>query len=218
MAGGCCTASRIGGAAIAADSATKDGATRQATPQSKEWQTCSNGSAEPGIAACSTLIQTRMSGGKRLNSDDIGWAFGTRAFHYAIQGNYTLAMADVGESIRLRTPKNLMFAYYVRGLIYQNQSDHLRAIADFTKAVEINPKSDVAFAARAKSRLILGDAEHGNADYESAILARPDSRARYEMEKDFMVDWLQYLKEIQDAGDHANWSAPPLEAYRAPGG
>lgn len=219
MVSGCCTSARIGGAAIAADSTTKDGATRQAAaPQSKEWQTCSNGSAEQAIAACSTLIQTRMSGGKKLHPDDVGWAFGTRALHYAAQRNHSRAMADVEDSIRLRMPKNLMFAYYVRGLVHQNQNDHHRAIADFTKAVEINPKTDVAFAARGKSHLILGNSEEGNADYERAILASPASRARYDMEREFLVDWLQYLKEIQDAGDHANWSAAPLKAYRVPGG
>jgi hypothetical protein len=210
MTGGCCTARRIGGGAVAA---AKPGRQQAAAQPSREWQSCLNGPAEPGIAACSTLIRTRRSGAKKLNSDDIGWAYGTRAFHYASQGDYARAMPDVEESIRLREPKNLTFAHFVRGYIYQNQADHRRAIADFSKAVETNPKFGVAFAARGKSHLLLNEVERGNADYESAVQASPDSRFRFETER----DWILYLKEIQDAGDYENWSAPPIDALRASG-
>jgi tetratricopeptide (TPR) repeat protein len=219
MAGGCCSGTRIGGAAVATGNpGTKGtpGEQRAAAP-SREWQTCLNGPPEPGIAACSALIRTRVSGTKKLNPDDIGWAYGTRASHYAGQGNHARALADVEESIRLREPKNLTFAYFVRGLIFRDQGDHRRAIADFTKAIELNPKADFAFAARGRSHLITGEIERGNADYQTAIQASPDSRTRYEAERELLVDWLAYLKEIQDAGDYANWSAPPLDGYRVSG-
>jgi hypothetical protein len=219
ITGGCCTAVRVGGAPVATAAAPAGGTGPQRaaapSPQSKEWSVCSDGAPEPGIAACTTLIKTRMSGRKRLNDDDVGWAYGTRAFHYLNNSDPDRAMADVEQSMRMRAESKLTFAYYVRGLIFQRRNDHQRAIADFTKAVAINPKAGVAFAARAKSHVMLGDMKRADADYHSAGEATPAARARYEMEKELLVDWAQYLKEIQDAGDHANWSTPPFDAFRS---
>jgi hypothetical protein len=61
----------------------------------------------------------------------------------------------------------------------------------------------------------MGDAARARADFKKAVDLQPSSAAALREDAEATEVWVRYLKEIQDEGDYANWSGPPLDAYRS---
>jgi tetratricopeptide (TPR) repeat protein len=135
----------------------------------------------------------------------------SRGFSYAAAGNDDLALADFEASLRIN-PKQA-FSLQGRGSVYLRRMDYDRALADFNQSIAINPKLAWTYNGRANVFYVKGDNTRGDADIQKALQLEPASRAAFEETADFTKHWLQYLREIQNDRDYANWSRPPFEAY-----
>ena len=61
-------------------------------------------------------------------------------------GDYTNAIQDCSEGIRLKPDENDLF--YLRGTVYENKGEMEHAIQDFTEAIRLNPSFAEAFQRR----------------------------------------------------------------------
>ncbi|MEI8277836.1 MAG: hypothetical protein WCG00_17775 [Hyphomicrobiales bacterium] len=138
----------------------------------------------------------------------------SRGFTNATAGNDELALADFEASLRIN-PKQA-FSLQGRGSIYLRRFDYDRALADLNQSIAYNPNLAWSYYSRSTVHYVKGDAARGDADVQKAIQLEPGSRGSFEENASFTKNWIQYLREIQNDRDYANWSRPPLDAYTSP--
>jgi tetratricopeptide (TPR) repeat protein len=109
------------------------------TPQ--DWANCLTGdlrTPDVPIEGCTVIIKT---------SDhvlrNIATAYNNRGVAYRVKANYTQAIDDFNEAIRL-VPGSAN-AFNNRGVAYRNMGDLDRAVADYDQAIRIRPDHVAAF-------------------------------------------------------------------------
>jgi tetratricopeptide (TPR) repeat protein len=122
---------------------------------------------------------------------------------------YDRAILDLTNAIELN-PRSSEEYLFLRGVAHAIKKHYAAAIADYSSAIQV---------AR-DGRFVLA---RGIAYLQTNDLARADAdlnefpRLRYKGATGFsnnLLVWsVRYYKGIQDAGDYANWSIPPLDAF-----
>jgi len=174
---------------------------------------CNNyGQPDEVIRACTNFIQDRrLWNGQPAKALNLSGMLTMRAGAYAKLGQYDRALADHNESVKL-SPK-VAFPVSTRGGFYYDRGAYDEAMRDLDQTLRIDPKYTDALLNRGAIYLVRGDTARANADFAAAI--RIDQSLLVNVRrKQLNIYWLRYLKEIQDERDYANWSGPPLEAYR----
>ncbi len=116
-------------------------------------------SENPDVAIRGCTAQLALKSRKAIA--DRPHTYGLRANAYVKKGDYTRALADHDESIRL-APNNHV-GYLSRGLTYERTGDLARAIDDYERAVALKPDDDMSNSALTRVR--------------RAMIARVDARA-----------------------------------------
>ena len=171
---------------------------------------------EAVVEACSVFIDTRrrVGGRQSLPNDGLAVMFSLRGYARAHQGKDELAMSDFARAIRLNG-KNISGVYFARGEVrWARLREMDNAISDLDEAIRLGPKQSGAFFERSMMHLYKGDEERAAADQKRAVELAPDKREQLTTNIDFARRWVRYLKEIQEDGDYANWTGPPLDNLR----
>lgn len=100
--------------------------------------------------------------------------------------------------------------FALRGNAYYRSGNADKALADFDHAIELHATDAGTFFMRAQAQKARKDWDRFLDDLRTA--GRLD--ARYSEAAELNSSWHEYLREIQDAKDIANWEAPPLDALR----
>ncbi len=141
--------------------------------------------------------------------------FNTLGEAYKAKEDWNGAIAQFNESIRLDPKQAPVFA--ARGFAYASKGELDRAIADYSDSLRLDPKQALVFVARGLAYKKKGELDRAIADGNEAIRLDPRSADALRLRVDLQLDdqWLRYLKGIQDDGDYANWSGPPLDVFRS---
>ena len=123
-------------------------ASAAAQSHNPDIQACNDKSGKEGIVGCSNAI----SSGK-LDTKNLAIAFSNRGLKYTDQEDFSRAIADYGESIRINPQYEN--AFNDRGLVYIKLKDFVRALADFSRALKLNPQYSNAYNARCWTRVAL---------------------------------------------------------------
>jgi tetratricopeptide (TPR) repeat protein len=115
------------------------------------------------IDACSRIIALKVFSGEKLAT-----VYFWRAVGWNKKGEYTQAISDATEAIRL---KPSVAIYNLRGSAYYDKGEHDIAIADFNDALRIGPPSGIIFHNRGNAWRAKGDYARAIADYDAAIKA-----------------------------------------------
>ncbi|HEY3679379.1 MAG TPA: tetratricopeptide repeat protein [Bradyrhizobium sp.] len=153
----------------------------------QQLRTCQSNSVDPDakIRACSVFIDTRHAvGGRPIPLKGLQGVTELRGIGYMKKNDLPHALADFQAVVRLNP--QLGEAYRLRGVIYMNMKDYDHAVSDFNEALRLSPKDPYA-----KTGL-----------------------QTIAMTRKINSQWERYLQEIQNDGDYANWSGPPLEVFR----
>ncbi len=144
------------------------------TPQEYDW--CAgnvSATTEQRISGCTAVIRSGTFQGR-----DLAWAFINRGGRYKDRGDYTQAIADYDQSIRLDPTDT--DAFYNRGVAYKAKGEYDRAIVDYDRAIAgfdlakypIDYKRDY-FKSRGNAFSEKGDLARAIADYNEAIKLDP---------------------------------------------
>ncbi len=184
-----------------------------AQAQTAGYNPCNHyGEPDDVVAACTKFIDARkLWNGQPAKPLNLSGMLTIRAGAYAKLGQYDRALADHNESVRL-SPK-VAFPVSMRGGFYYDRGAYDEAMRDFNQTLRIDPKFTDALLNRGAVYLFRGDAARANADFNAAVRVNSSLQVNVRR-KELNIHWLRYLKEIQDEGDYANWSGPPLDAYR----
>jgi tetratricopeptide (TPR) repeat protein len=170
------------------------------------------GKPDEVITACTNFIQGRkLWNGQPAKALNLSGMLTIRAGAYTKLGQHDRALADHNESVKL-SPK-VAFPVSMRGGFYYDRGAYDEAMSDVNQTLRIDPKFTDALLNRGAIYLFRGDVARANADFAAAIRINPSLQTDVRR-KELNIHWLRYLKEIQDERDYANWSGPPLEAYR----
>jgi tetratricopeptide (TPR) repeat protein len=142
--------------------------------------------------------------------------YGLRALAYWQNADPKRAMIDIEEAIRTTKGAGLSENYSNRASFYLAGLDYDRAAADLDMAIRVNPKNPLAFLSRGQLNAFRGNEEASAADYKTAVKLNPKLQEKIDSLGEVTASWIAYLKDIQNAGETANWSRPPLEAFRMP--
>jgi tetratricopeptide (TPR) repeat protein len=129
--------------------------------------TCTRGSGEERIAACTRLINS-----DRFHGHNQAVSYNDRGTAYLAKGDYDRAFADFNEAIWLDHKYPL--AFIGRGNAYYAKRDYDRAIADYTEAIRLDPKYAKAYNDRGIAKRAKGDARGGDADIAKAKQLDPN--------------------------------------------
>lgn len=121
------------------------------------------------ITGCTQLID-----GGNTSDEAKAIALFNRANAYADSGNIDGALADYGQSIKLKA--DYLDSYFNRGLTYIDKKDFDAAIADFTAAVKIDADYAKAYFGRAKALEAKGDFKAALEDYQHAGRLAPGNK------------------------------------------
>lgn len=179
--------------------------------------------AELIIHACSVFIESGHAvGGRPIPRNALGGVLELRGNAYHKKGEYDRAIADFNRAIQLNLSSFQYELVYNRGNTYLAKKDYQRAAADFDEAIRLKPKFALAYINRGIVRANNRDYGAAIADYTEALHIDPNnaiaSRQLQGARLAIKIDekWIAYLQTIQDDGDYANWSGPPLEVFRKP--
>ena len=111
-------------------------------------------------------------------------------------GDYTAAIADYDEAIRLKPDNTFYFAY--RGNSKAKLGDYAAAIADYDEAIRLKPDKAAYFDNRANSKAKLGDYATAIADYDEAIRLKPDGAACFNNRGNSRYNLGDYVAAIAD--------------------
>lgn len=98
---------------------------------------------------------------------DCFYAYDHRGFAYAQKGQFSLAISDYDQALRLKS--KYMPAFHNRALAYSQIHEDSKALADFTKALELDPNYANAYFNRAIFYSERGQNDQAVADYSTAI-------------------------------------------------
>jgi tetratricopeptide (TPR) repeat protein len=135
---------------------------------------CANGATDVKIAACTRLIQSSHRKGR-----DLAAAYGERGAASYRKGDYSRAIADLTEAVRLN-PK-LAGAYDNRGSAYDAIGDQSHALADYDRAILLDPNFGAAYRHRGFVYYAQAELGRARADFDQAIRVSPD-------------DWQSYIR------------------------
>ncbi|MFY9989669.1 MAG: tetratricopeptide repeat protein [Rhodoplanes sp.] len=121
---------------------------------------------DEAIAACSRAITSGS-----ISPNDLARAYFNRGRAYYQKQDYSLAIADYGEVIKL-DPKNA-WAFIFRGNAYKAKQDYDLAIADYSEALKLDPKNAGTFYARGNAYKAKQDYSLAIADYGEVIKLDP---------------------------------------------
>ena len=125
------------------------------------------GNADEQIYSCTKLINTF---GNKYPAPLSAWLH-HRADLFIVKGEYTQAMSDVNEAIRLRPD---VYLWYVsRGRLYDALKDFDHAIADFNESLRLNPRSPDGYYYRGLAREHHGDIKDAISDYRESAARDP---------------------------------------------
>ena len=124
------------------------------------------------IQGCTQVIER-----DEFNFEDKAWAFVNRGAAHKAQGDFTRAIADYDEAIRL--DPQIADAFNNRGNSHQDQGDLAVAIADYDQAIRLNPKFALAFNNRGFAHRVRGDLARAVADLDEAIRLEPQFALAY---------------------------------------
>ena len=206
---------------IAALFATLLGTSENAAAQTMEnLKACQNITGDPDsvIQGCSVFIDTGRTVGGRGALPAIAHSsiYSLRAGAYVRLMKYDLALADLDHALRINAPASARAtAYTIRGEL---RSNYLRDVdggaSDLDQAIRISPKFVPALQTRSALYILQGDDEHADILQKRAVQADPQQQQKIETSLGLTRHWMRYLKEIQEDGDYANWSGPPLDSVR----
>jgi len=117
-------------------------------------------SIEPGISACSRLIQSRSGTGQAA-------AYRARGYWKHQKGELDAALLDYNEAIRL-DPRN-MEGYDYRADVWQDKGDLDRALADYDMATQMDPTYAAAYYSRGRLFEKKGDVARARYEYNRAL-------------------------------------------------
>ena len=121
--------------------------------------------------------------------------FDNRGLDLYGNGDYTSAIADFDEAIKLRPQANFLTN---RGDAYQAMKDYDRAIADYDAAVSLDPKFQRAYNNRGAAWQRKGDRERALQDYAEAVRLNPsDAKAADNYKK--IATEVEHLNELKEA-------------------
>jgi tetratricopeptide (TPR) repeat protein len=133
---------------------------------------CSNeGSYSPSqrVAGCTALIQAAPSPSPAILNN--------RAGAYSEQRDYTAAIADYSEAIRLYPQFEL--AFYGRAEAYRQSKDYAHATEDYDSAIVLDPKDAYSLFGRGLAKKASGRTAEGEADIASATAIDPNIAAAF---------------------------------------
>jgi tetratricopeptide (TPR) repeat protein len=110
----------------------------------------------------------RMKPGQNASAAIYGW----RAFAYTCKGEFSKAMADANESIRLNP--RYYGGYLERGVVYRRTGSLDKAIGEYDTTIRLNPHFDWAYYDRAIAYGLKGDYEQAIRDSTEAIRLNPN--------------------------------------------
>jgi tetratricopeptide (TPR) repeat protein len=125
---------------------------------------------EQRIAGCTAII-------KAGKGDKLAEAFDHRGAAYRSQGEYSLAIQDYNQAIKLN-PKFAQ-AYNNRGVAYDHKGEFDRALQDLDQAIKLKPSALTHFN-RGNAYLGKSQFDHAIDDYNQAIKLKPDFAAAYD--------------------------------------
>ena len=120
------------------------------------------GNADEQIYSCTKLINTF---GNKYPAPLSAWLH-HRADLFIVKGEYTQAMSDFNEAIRLRP--DMHFWYVSRGRLYDILKDFDHAIADFNESIRLSPRSPEGYYYRGLAREHHGDINEAISDYRES--------------------------------------------------
>jgi tetratricopeptide (TPR) repeat protein len=143
----------------------------------------------------------------------LAWAYNNRGIAWRHKGDYSRAIADYDEAIRL-TPE-FWLAYANRGVAWNGKGDHNRAIADYDEAIKLNPKRAHAYRLRAVSKLYSG--------LLSEALADLDHASEIDPKDPYTALWLDIVNKRSNLAsrlpqsitqvDMTKWPAPVIRLF-----
>lgn len=114
-----------------------------------------------------------MKPGKNALAAIYGW----RAFAHTCKGEFSKAMADANESIRLNP--RYYGGYLERGIVYRRTGSLDKAIGEYDTTIRLNPSFDWAYYDRAIAHALKGDYEKSIRDSTEAIRLNPNDADFY---------------------------------------
>src|SRR5689334_19571439 len=138
------------------------------TQQEVDWCVNKEGAFSPDVAikGCTASIDSGRWSGR-----DLVWAFKNRANAYLGKSDYSRAIADMTEALRLDPYDASILAG--RGRIYHDKDDYDRAIGDYSEAIRLDPNDASTFYDRGNVYYLKKDYERAIADYHEAIKLNP---------------------------------------------
>lgn len=125
-------------------------------------------SAERRLSSCTAIID-----GSSFTADQKAIAYRNRGRVRVEAGALDMAMADLGQAIRLNGADSQ--AYLYRAQVKISLADTAGAIADFSEAIRLKPASAIGFSGRGHAQLVRGDHASAIADFSEAIRLNPKS-------------------------------------------
>jgi tetratricopeptide (TPR) repeat protein len=135
-----------------------------------------------------------------------------RARSYDALSNYTAAIADYGEAIRLKSA-DVFYVYLRRANDHSNLKHYSAAIADYTSAIKTNTYADsYPYICRAQLYQQQGNHSRALADYNEAVRIRPNEGS-YGWRGRFYAETNEYNKAVIDLSECLR-SDPDNPAWR----
>jgi tetratricopeptide (TPR) repeat protein len=165
----------------------------------QDLKDCQKGNPETSIRACTRIISDYLTG-----KAEIAVAHEHRAAAYTVRRDYSRAIADLNDALRLAPTSQHLIV--VRASAHAAVGNYDRALADFNDAVRHDPLDAKAFAGRGQVWEHKGDKEQAKSDYRMAIAA-PAIKPADKKARETARDRLQVLEK-------AAMSPSPAESAR----
>ena len=124
------------------------------------------------IKGCTNLIKS-----KRLDKQNLAFAYSNRGEAYWKKGEHDRAIADYDEAIKIN-PKFAM-PYNNRGVVYGAKGEFDRAIQDYDTAIKLFPKLANAYYNRGLAYAKKGEYDRAIQDHDQAIKLNPKDADAY---------------------------------------
>src|SRR5690242_751791 len=146
--------------------------------------------ASERIAACSTLLKSRISG------KPAGVAYALRGLAYLDRGDIPNGIADLDKAVQFAP--DFAPAYQNRGNAWYARGNFGRAIADYDMAIKLDPNTASAYANRATVRRDVGYTDGAMEDYAKAISLDPRNARPYASRGQLYLQQHNYSRAVAD--------------------